>query len=284
MQSGNTEPKLLNILQSFNAISERITAYREDRGQLLRTILDLTVSMPFVSYASILLLDGEQRQFDTVATCGDCPFDFDLKVVLYISKLLKHHNFHTGQKLAFQALVDESEWRVLKTEEQRCLKNLIFFPLVIEQKIIGVACVCRADVGLDILESEKFALWANFISLAIEKSSEYEQTRARLEITREEFWRSQKQRTRSEKLSSLAEIARSVAHTIRNPVTIIGGLSRRLGRDLPDDDPKRLEFQMIMSEASRLEKIVKEFNRFFTIEQMSFKYEDVNRIVEVVLE
>jgi signal transduction histidine kinase len=155
---------------------------------------------------------------------------------------------------------------------------------VIEQKIVGVACVCREDVGFDILESEEFALWAKLLSLAIEKSSEYKQTRTRLEITREELRRSQQQRIRSEKLSSLAEIARSVAHTIRNPVTIIGGLSHRLCRDLPDDDPKRLEFQMIMSEASRLEEIVKEFNRFFTIEQISFKYEDVNRMVEAVLE
>ena len=75
---------------------------------------------------------------------------------------------------------------------------------------------------------------------------------------------------RSKKLDSLVEIAMSVGHNIRNPVTIIGGLSRRMYRDLPEDDPKRQFFQIILTEVSRLENIVDEFNRFYSIKQMSF--------------
>jgi two-component system, sporulation sensor kinase E len=70
-----------------------------------------------------------------------------------------------------------------------------------------------------------------------------------------------------------------VAHTIRNPVTAIGGVSRRLRKDLPQDDPKRLQFEIILSEALCLESIVQEFERFFLINQISFQREDVNILV-----
>lgn len=87
---------------------------------------------------------------------------------------------------------------------------------------------------------------------------------------------------RSKKLDSLVEIAMSVGHNIRNPVTIIGGLSRRMYRDLPEDDPKRQFFQIILSEVSRLENIVDEFNRFFSIKQMSFQCMDINGLIDQV--
>jgi signal transduction histidine kinase len=60
---------------------------------------------------------------------------------------------------------------------------------------------------------------------------------------------------------------------------VIGGLSRRLSKGLREDDPKRSELQMILSEAFRLEGIVEEFSRFFSINQISFKRADMNQLV-----
>ena len=75
-----------------------------------------------------------------------------------------------------------------------------------------------------------------------------------------------------------------MSHAIRNPVTVIGGLSRRLHRRLPRDDPKRAWSEIILSEASRLEGIVEEFKGFYSINQISFQTQDLNRLVEEAAE
>ena len=51
-------------------------------------------------------------------------------------------------------------------------------------------------------------------------------------------------------------------------------------RDLPEEDPRRQFFQIILTEVSRLENIVDEFNRFYAIRQISFQCMDINRIVD----
>lgn len=269
-----------HVLLTFSAITEKIAEYREDLDQLLQSILSLTLSIPHVSYASIMLLNEEKTHLDMAAAYGDFPFTFELKAIFDIERLLSCSRSFTGKQLLFNDLVDESRRRALKAEEQKRVKKLICSPLMVEQTVTGVACVYGEHFGIDLLESEEVALWAQLASLAIEKSRLYNRIHKRLDITREELKRSQSQVIRSEKLNSLAEMAMSIAHTIRNPITVIGGLCRRIYREFSQDDPKRVCADMILSEALRLEGIVIEFERFSTIDQISFKPEDINRIVD----
>jgi signal transduction histidine kinase len=273
------ESHRLNNLDAFNSITEKIAEHEEDLEELLRSILGLTASMFHISYAAILLLDERQNQFDTVVTYGDFPIALDPKSLVDVSRLLACPPAN-GKKLVFNRLVTDSKWHALKTKEQRYLGEVICSPLVIHQKTIGVACVYSEDSDPAELESHAFRLWANLASLAIEKSRLYHQIRTRLEITHKELKRAESQLIRSEKLSSLGEIAMSVAHAIRNPVMVIGGFSRRLHHRLPQDDPKRAWSEIILSEASRLEGIVEEFKGFYSINQISFQTEDVNRLVQ----
>ncbi len=278
MPSAKSKTQILDILRAFHAITGKITEYGEDLKHLLHAILDLMVPMLNISYASILLLDEEQSHFHAVAACGSVPFTLDLGAILDISKLLEFPA-QTDQRLPLTQLIVESELGGLRPEERGLLRGAFCSPLVIQEKIIGVACVYAAQFNLDTLESEEFSLCLNLAALAIEKSRLYNQIHKRLQLSREELKRTQSQLIRSEKVSSLVEIAMSVAHSIRNPVTVIGGLCRRLSRGLREDDPKRSELQMIISEASLLEGIVEEFSRFFTINQISFERADVNQLV-----
>ena len=281
MQLDNPGEQLWNNLHALNSITDKLAEYEEDLEQLLQTMLALTASMFHFSYASIMLLDQKLSQFPTVVTYGDFPLDIKLEAVTDISKLVRCTTTN-GKMLTFTRLADNSKWDRLKPEEQKCLSEVLCSPLLIHHKIVGVACVYGEDSDPEILKSEEFSLWAKLATLAIEKSRLYNQIHRRLEITSEELKRSQSQLIRSEKLSSLAEIAMSVAHAIRNPVTAIGGLSRRLHRQFPQDDSRQILSEMILSEASRLESIVKDFERFFSINQISFQREDVNQLVEEV--
>ncbi|NDY42896.1 PAS domain S-box protein [Dissulfurirhabdus thermomarina] len=61
---------------------------------------------------------------------------------------------------------------------------------------------------------------------------------------------------RSEKLSALGRLAFNVAHEIRNPVTALGGLARRLHRAFPDATREKDYTRVILEEASRLEALI----------------------------
>ena len=68
--------------------------------------------------------------------------------------------------------------------------------------------------------------------------------------------RLEQQILQTEELRTLSEISARLAHEIRNPLVAAGGFARRLMRMLPETDPNQEKARIIVSEISRLEKIL----------------------------
>lgn len=280
MQSNRSINKTLDNPHSFRSIIQKMIdlGNAKELDQLLQDILEQIVTSLNVSYASIMILDENRKKFHPVVTHDTLSFPHNPDDILDILKLLNCPT-ENSQMVAFTELVDDSKWKTLKTEEQDKLRKVICSPLLIQYKTMGVVCVCTEVLYPEKFENETFLLWSGLVSLAIEKYRHLNQRHRWQEIMGDEIKKNQSHLIRSEKLSSLAEIATSVGHVIRNPVTVIGGLCRRMYKDLPEDDPNIPRFRIILSEASRLESIVNEFNRFFSIKEISLEYIDINKIV-----
>jgi PAS domain S-box-containing protein len=67
----------------------------------------------------------------------------------------------------------------------------------------------------------------------------------------------QEKTLQAEELKTLGEVSARLAHEIRNPLTSIGGLSRRLLKDLSDDHPARKWVLIVIKEVERLEGILR---------------------------
>jgi signal transduction histidine kinase len=270
--------KSIDILHAFNVIIEKVADYDENPEKLLQAIIGLPLVMLNVSFVSVLLLDQERNHFSDAATRGHFPLSLDPKLSIDVSRLLRCPTI-VGQRFPISKLINKSKEDQLKPIERELLEKIHCSPLVARQKVAGVACVYGENIAPGIWEAELFSLWVGLASLAIEKSRLYNHLHERLQNTRKELGQAESQLIRSEKLNSLIEIAMSVAHSIRNPVMVIGGLCRRIHRSLPDEDPKRQWSEMMLSEASHLENIVTEFNRFFTIEEIALEQKNVNELV-----
>lgn len=87
----------------------------------------------------------------------------------------------------------------------------------------------------------------------------------------------------SEKFSALGRIAANVAHTIKNPLTVIGGFAERLHDTLADGTREKKFAGMIFTEALRLERILRNvllFSRGPTVRREAC---DMSEIIEKVL-
>lgn len=76
---------------------------------------------------------------------------------------------------------------------------------------------------------------------------------------------------------TMGMIGLKVADSIRNPVTIIGGLCRQLSKKEREGIPKD-KLEDIMSECQKMEKIVTDFDELVRSKRFLFKREDLNEI------
>ena len=74
----------------------------------------------------------------------------------------------------------------------------------------------------------------------------------------EELKEKNKKLIKTEKLAALGKMANRVAHELRNPLTVVGGLTRRLYEKTPDNDPNKKDLKIVLGEAIVLENKISE--------------------------
>jgi signal transduction histidine kinase len=101
-------------------------------------------------------------------------------------------------------------------------------------------------------------LVANQIGVAMENRSLLTSVQRQLA----EVQRVQQQLVQASKLGAVGELAAVVAHEVNNPLTGILGFAELLLTELPEDDPRREEAEVIRTEAIRARTIIKALLEF----------------------
>lgn len=99
------------------------------------------------------------------------------------------------------------------------------------------------------------------VAYAIERASLYERLHEDLSKLTQANAKLQEQQeliVRMEKLALLGKITSSIAHSIRNPLMIIGGFARSLMKNTAGDDPNRAALETILTAAKELENALSE--------------------------
>jgi signal transduction histidine kinase len=109
-----------------------------------------------------------------------------------------------------------------------------------------------------------------------------------LEASRSDFQKAEKEYREKlieyEKLSALGRLTASVAHEIRNPITVIGGLAKRLEKSLSPGVKEREYLELISLEAKRLEELLRNVLVFSSNAFLQRERQDINAIVRECLE
>jgi signal transduction histidine kinase len=118
-------------------------------------------------------------------------------------------------------------------------------------------------------------------AIALENARLYRQVESKnreLSASYEELRRTQKELIRKERLAALGEMAATVAHEIRNPLTSVRGFAQRIARHA-GDERLRGYTDIIMEEVDRLNKFITGVLDFARKVKPSFEKVNINHVL-----
>ncbi len=151
-------------------------------------------------------------------------------------------------------------------------------PLVARETTIGMIVVDNPDSGREITSDNLrfLQLFANQAGMAIENSMLYnriEDAHLNLKDARERL-------VHGERLAAIGEVATNLAHELKNPLITIGGFAGRLLKSLPTATRERGYADTIVTEVSRLEKMLAEILAFSRKPTICFSVCDLTDILQ----
>ena len=163
--------------------------------------------------------------------------------------------------------------------------TFLLMPLISRNRRVGMIiadnCIPRRTITAEDMRSlENFAFPVAF---AIERASLYD--RLQLELNRateagNKLKEQQEVIVKMEKMALVGRITSSIAHSIRNPLMIIGGFARSILKNTPASDPKRDFIESIVGEARQLEGVLDEILNYTDMLYPTRDFWDANQLME----
>jgi signal transduction histidine kinase len=166
--------------------------------------------------------------------------------------------------------------------------TFLLMPLISRNRRVGIIiadnCITHrhiTDEDMHSLETFSFP-----VAFAIERASLYDRLQEELNRVTEAGNKLKEQQeliVRMEKMALVGRITSSIAHSIRNPLMIIGGFARSMLKSSPDSDPRRDFIESIVSETRQLEGVLDEILNYSDSLYPTRDFWDVNQVVETAI-
>ncbi|HEY6837771.1 MAG TPA: GAF domain-containing sensor histidine kinase [Geobacteraceae bacterium] len=162
--------------------------------------------------------------------------------------------------------------------------SFLIMPLISGNRRIGliIADNCITHRPITTQDMQSMETFAFPVSFALVRASLYERLQEELQkVTEANLKLKEQQETivRMEKMALVGRITSSIAHSIRNPLMIIGGFTRSLLKDVPENDPKRPSLESIVATAKQLENVLDEVLSYSDSLYPARDMWDVNQLV-----
>ena len=164
-------------------------------------------------------------------------------------------------------------------------RSLICVPLIIKDRPMGVISVLnkKSDEQFSQADLDLLTSMAQQIAVAMENARLYHRLEQKFEMTTQELKVAQKKLIRSERLAAIGHLVQGVAHEIRNPLTTIGGFARRIKSGLKNDNRLSRYIDIILGETSRLERLVKQVQKFTDIQSATLRQGRLEMVINSVI-
>ena len=166
--------------------------------------------------------------------------------------------------------------------------SFLLMPLISRNRRIGMIIADNCITHRPITEEDIHSLetFGFPVAFAIERASLYDKLQVELNRVTEAGNKLKEQQeliVRMENMALVGRITSSIAHSVRNPLMIIGGFARSMLKNSAESDPKRSFIESIVDETHQLEGVLDEILNYSDSLYPTRDFWDVNQLVVAVL-
>lgn len=128
--------------------------------------------------------------------------------------------------------------------------------------------------------SKRVAYLEEFRSGVFEMLRNIDRNEQELEASYKKLKETQNQLIQTSKLKALGELSASIAHELKQPLTVIRGLAQNLLKNTAPHEPEYEKTKLILDASINMEVIIKHLGVFSRTENQKFKPVDLNGVIE----
>jgi signal transduction histidine kinase len=164
----------------------------------------------------------------------------------------------------------------------------LLMPLISRNRRVGMIIADNCITHRSITEEDMHSLetFGFPVAFAIERASLYDKLQVELNRVIDAGKKLKEQQeliVRMENMALVGRITSSIAHSVRNPLMIIGGFARSMLKNSPASDPKRTFIESIVAETRQLEGVLDEILNYSDSLYPTRDFWDVNQLIETAL-
>src|SRR5690606_27189578 len=194
-----------------------------------------------------------------------------------------------GELISIEDVRTDPRFTARADAEEAGIVSMLCAPLVARRRVLGsIRLYTNERRDFDLSDRKMFLAVAGMAATAIDNARLYTQVEEKnkeLLSANKMLRNTQKQLVQKEKLAALGEMAATVAHEIRNPLTSVRGFAQRISRKYAGlGDGRLTEYtSIIIEEVDRLNKFIKDVLDFARRAKPDFHKISVNRLLSDII-
>jgi GAF domain-containing protein len=191
------------------------------------------------------------------------------------SRLMRH-----GESFILEDALSDAAFKEQESIMALRIRSALCVPLIYHNQIYGLMYLDRNVPGAFSREDLEFLRSiASIVAPLIENARLWSELKRRYDHTVETLKETEASLIKSERTSAYVRLAHAMAHEIRNPLMVVGGLIRKISRS----ESKTVDsdvFKAILESVERVELVLREVDSFVKIPPPEKKLQRIDQIVE----
>ena len=285
--SQQKESEILALLKASKAV-----LYNQDFQQTARIIFDSCKELIGASAGYVALLSHDGKENDVLfLDSGKLPCTVNPKLPMPI-RGLRSKTYRTGE-VAYNNNFMQSQWAELMPEGHVKLRNVLFAPLIVDKKTVGIIGLANKQSGFTKHDANMAFAFGEIASIALINSrmlEKLEKNEKRLKAYTERLEELVEEEANklkdAERLAAIGETAGMVGHDIRNPLQAITSsvyLAREELKSLSETSEKEDltdSLAIIEEQVSYINKIVSDLQDFVKPLKLAVEETDLDNLIK----